>query len=102
MTRPVALQSTPALLRDRLYPAAHVHLAGPTAIDDAGRVGRDAFRHVGVGCDLRNERHHLAVLGAADTNALLEAGVDLAVVVAGLVIGRIHIVVAIDVEATRA
>src|SRR5262245_12966789 len=90
------------LLRDRLDPAAHVHLAGPAAIDDAGRVGRDAFRHVGVGRDFRNERHHLAVLRAADANALLEAGIDLAAVITRLVIGRIHVVVSIDVEAARA
>src|SRR5712691_2077563 len=32
------------LLRDRLDPATHVHLAGPTAIDDTRGVGRNTFR----------------------------------------------------------
>src|SRR5262245_58714749 len=97
-----AAQHALQLLRDRLHPAAHAHLAGPAAINDAGRIGRDAFRHVGVGCDLRNEGHHLAVLRAADANALLEAGIDLAAVIAGLMVGRIDVVVAVDVEAARA
>src|SRR5262245_57825987 len=72
------------LLRDRLDPAAHVHVAGPAAIDGARRVSRNALWHVGARRDLRNEGHHLAVLGAADANALLEAGIDLAAVIARL------------------
>jgi hypothetical protein len=46
---------SPALLRDRLDPAAHVHLAGSAAIDDTGGVSRNALRHIGVRCDLGNE-----------------------------------------------
>src|SRR5215475_13697257 len=90
------------LLRDRLDPAAHVHLAGPAAINDAGGISRNAFRHVGVGRDLRNEGHHLAVLRAADADALLEARVDLAAVIARLMVGGIDVVIAVDVEAARA
>src|SRR5262245_12724404 len=86
------------LLRDRLDPPAHIHVAGPAAIDGARRVSRNALRHVGARRDLRNERHHLAVLGAADSNALLEAGIDLAAVIARLMVGRIDVVVAVDVE----
>src|SRR5262245_38263782 len=101
VTRKAAARLALSLLGDRLHPAAHVHLAGPAAIDDAGRVGRDAFWHVGVRRDLGNEGHHLAVLRAADADALLEAGIDLATIISRLVIGRIHVVIPIDVEAAR-
>src|SRR5262245_36425315 len=92
---------SPALLRDRLGPAAHVHLAGPATIDDARGVSRNALRHVGVGRDLGNEGHHLAILRAADANALFEARVDLAAVITRLMVGRIDVVIAVDVEAAR-
>src|SRR5262249_8997248 len=42
------------------------------------------------------------VLRAADADAFLEAGIDLAAVITGLVIGRVDIVVSVDIEATRA
>ena len=86
-----------ALLRDCFDPATHIHLAGPTAIDDARRVCRNTFRHVGVGRDFGNKGHYLAVLRAADPNILLEPGVDLAIAVARLMVGRIEIVVPIDI-----
>ena len=85
------------LLRGCLNPATQVHLTGPTAIDDARRVRGNAFRHVGVGRNFGNEGRHLAVFCAADANALLEAGVDLAVRIARLMVGRIEIVVPIDI-----
>src|SRR5712691_2576451 len=90
------------LLRHSLDPATHGHLAGPTAVDGTRGVGRNTFRHVGAGRDFGDEGHHLAVLRAADANALLEAGVDLAAVVARLMVGRIDVVALVDVEAARA
>jgi hypothetical protein len=51
--------------------------------------------------DFGDEGHHFAVLRAADTNALLEAGVDLATVIARLMVCRVDVVLAIDVESAR-
>src|SRR4029077_7984560 len=73
-----------------------------TAIDDARRVRGNAFRHVGVGRNFGNEGRYLAVFCTADANALLEAGVDLAVRIARLMVGRIEIVVPIDIQPARA
>src|SRR5262249_45564736 len=50
----------------------------------------------------RNEGDDLAVLCAADADALLPAGIDLAALIARLMVRRIDVVVAVDVEAARA
>src|SRR5258705_3700170 len=82
--------------------ATHVHIAGPAAIDVTLGVRRDAFRHVGPRRDLGDEGRDLAVLHAADPDSLLEGRIDLSVVVAGLMVGRIENVVPVDIEPARA
>src|SRR5256885_16538380 len=89
-------------LRHCFDPTAHVHLAGPGPVDDARGVGCDAFWHVGVGRDFGNESGHLAVFHTADADALLEARIDLAAVIARLMVVRIERVVLVDVDAAAA
>jgi hypothetical protein len=53
--------------------APHGHLGGPASIDVARVVHADAFRRAGLDRRLRYEGGDLAVLDAADADALLEA-----------------------------
>src|SRR5439155_21137967 len=57
-------------------PAAQVHPVGVAGIDIAGIVDADAFQRAEVN-GLGNELRDIAVLGAADADALLEARVGL-------------------------
>src|ERR1700674_3141664 len=81
-----------------LGPAPHRHLAGPAAIDIAGIVEADSFgrRNLGIGC--RNEGCDLAVLGAADADAGLEARI---VVLVRLIVRHVDIVVLVDGDVAR-
>src|SRR6516165_11834420 len=56
-----------------LHVAPHGHLGGPASIDVAGVVHANAFRRAGLDRRLWNKRGDLAVLDAADADALLEA-----------------------------
>src|SRR5882757_1516117 len=62
-------ESGPRCKDQLLAPARYRHLAGPAAIDIAGIVEADSFGRIGY----RNKGRHLAVLGAADADAGLEA-----------------------------
>src|SRR3954469_17184994 len=75
------------------------HLAGPAAIDDAGRVDADALGPADFGRGLGYEGQDLAVLDAADADALLEAGIALRV---RLRIRDIDHVVLVDRDVARA
>src|SRR5438874_10674604 len=77
-----------------LGPARYRHLTGPAAIDIAGIVEADSFGRIGY----RNEGRHLAVLGAADADAGLEAWI------AGLVrliVRNVQHVVLVDADVAR-
>src|SRR5215470_9860829 len=65
LTRPTALPRTPLL-----HVAPHGHLGGPASIDIAGVIDADAFRRAGLDRRLRYEGGDLAVLDAADADAL--------------------------------
>src|ERR1700674_1122537 len=84
--------------RSALGPAPHRHLAGPAAIDIAGIVEADSFgrRNLGIGC--RNEGCDLAVLGAADADAGLEARI---VVLVRLIVRHVDHVVLVDGDVAR-
>src|SRR5262245_10677311 len=59
--------------RHLLHVAPHGHLGGPAGIDVAGVVHADAFRRAELDRRFRNEGGDLAVLDAANADALLEA-----------------------------
>src|SRR5215471_15364682 len=90
-----------------LHPAAEVDLrrtafgevgrVGVAAVDVAGIVGGDAFERAEL-LGLGNEGRDLAVLDAADPDALHEARV---VLFGRLRVGDINVVVLVDIDAAR-
>ena len=76
---------------------AEVQRVGVAAIDIAGVVGRDAFERAQL-LGLRNEGRDLAVLDAADPDALLEARIGL---VGRCRVGDVDDVVLVDEDAAR-
>src|SRR5262249_53208736 len=93
LTRPTALRRI--LL---LHVAPHGHFGGPASIDVARVVHADAFRRAGLDRRLRNEGGDLAVLDAADADALLEARI---VARGRLRIGDVKHVVLVDGNVAR-
>src|SRR5262245_17729662 len=86
------------LYRSALGPAPHRGLAGPAAVDIAGIVEAHSFgrRDLGIGC--RNEGRHRAVLGAADADTGLEAGI---VGLGRLIVRHVDHVVLVDGDVAR-
>src|SRR3954468_4020518 len=80
-----------------LHETLEVHCAGIAAIDVAGIVVADAFERA-EDLRLRDVGSDRSVLGAADADALLEAGVQL---IARLRVGDIEHVVLVDGDAAR-
>src|SRR5262245_3085396 len=93
LTRPTALPRTPLL-----HVAPHGHLGGPASIDVARVVHANAFRRAGLDRRLRYEGGDLAVLDAADADALLEARI---VARGRLRIGDVDHVVLVDGNVAR-
>src|SRR5215468_10961171 len=81
-----------------LHVAPHGHLGGPASIDVAGVVHANAFRRAGLDRRLRNEGGDLAVLDAADADALLEARI---VARGRLGIGGVDHVILVDGNVAR-
>src|SRR5262245_38131417 len=81
-----------------LHAAPHGHLGGPASIDVARVVHADAFRRAGVDRRLWYEGGDLAVLDAADADALLEARI---VARGRLRIGDVDHVVLLDGNVAR-
>src|SRR5690242_6052563 len=79
-----------------LHEPAEVQRVGETAIDIPGIIGGDAFERVAL--VPRNELGDLAVLDAADADALFVAGIRL---IARGGIGDVDDVVLIDEDAAR-
>ena len=84
-------------MRLLLHEPLQVHRAGVAGIDIAGIVKAGGFQRTQI-LGLRNIGRDLAVLGAADADALLEAGIGLLV---GLRIRDIDHIVLVDGDAAR-
>src|SRR5258708_19745782 len=80
-----------------LHKPAQIHRARIAGIDIAGLVEGGGFQRAQI-LILWNIGRDLAVLGAADADALLEAGIQL---LAGLRVGDIDHVVLVDGDAAR-
>src|SRR5262249_1646910 len=93
LTRPTALRRTPLL-----HVAPHGHLGGPASIDVADIVDADALRCAGLHRRLRNTGTDLAVLDAANADALLEARIGAR---GRLGIGDVDHVVLVDENVAR-
>src|SRR5215471_19657010 len=94
------MTTSPSLLGAsiRLGELLHRLVRGEAAVDVAFGIGRDAFRHL-LRARVADEGGHLAVLDAADADALPEGLVEL---FARLRVGDIDHVILVDEHAARA
>src|SRR5262249_11165607 len=84
--------------RTRLDEAGEVLRPGVAGVDVAGIVDADAFQRT-EGLGFLDEARDLAVLGAAEADALLEARIEL---VTGLGVGDVDLVFLVDPDSARA